>query len=273
MQTIGSWRIPSLMGILNITEDSFSDGGKYLDPRKALEQAEKLIQDGADIIDIGGESTRPGSTGVDASIEKERVLNVLTLIKSRFPEIMISVDTRKSDVASKAIGAGAEFINDVSSLSFDPGMASVLAKNPHVKLILMHMQGTPETMQDSPFYADVVGDITSYLMQKVAFAESAGIQRDRLYLDPGIGFGKDLSHNLTILSHLDEFRELGFPLVIGASRKRFINLLDPSHTDERLGGSLAAALVSALQGVEIIRVHDIKAHRQFFQVLQAISEF
>ncbi|MBW6514390.1 MAG: dihydropteroate synthase [Candidatus Syntrophosphaera sp.] len=259
------------MGILNITEDSFSDGGSFLDPGPAFMQAEKMIADGADILDIGGESTRPGSRAVDEETEMQRVLPVLARISESHPDLTISVDTRKSGVAEKAIASGAAIINDISALRFDSRMSAVLVANPEVKLIITHMQGEPETMQEDPRYEDVLESIDDFFAERIAFAATRGISRKRIMLDPGIGFGKDLSHNLRILANLGKFRRFDLPLVVGASRKRFINAVNPSDTTERIGGSLAAAWISALQGVQIVRVHDVKAHRQFFDTLLAIT--
>jgi dihydropteroate synthase len=268
---LGDIKIPRIMGILNVTEDSFSDGGRFLDLDAALNQAEKLIAEGADILDIGGESTRPGSQPVPVEMELERVVPVVREIWSKWPKIPISVDTRKSEVAQAAIELGASIINDISALRYDPGMAPVLAAHPGVKVVLMHMQGEPKTMQDDPRYEDLLAEINGFFKERIAFAQAAGIARERIVLDPGIGFGKMAGHNLKLLNSLEVFREHGLPLLIGASRKRFIAAVDPTQPDERIGGSLAAALASALQGVEYIRVHDVRAHRQFFQILIAIA--
>ena len=265
-------RQPRLMGILNITGDSFSDGGRYLNPDQALLQAQAMVRDGATIIDVGGESTRPGSEPVPAEVELARVIPVLARLRQLWPELDISVDTRKSEVAQAAIELGAAYINDVSALRADPALAPLLASNPSVKVILMHMQGEPASMQAAPHYGDVVAEVCEFFRERIAFAESVGISQDRLLLDPGIGFGKDLDHNLTLLSHLDSFRSFGLPLVLGVSRKRFIDALDPSAPDQRLGGTLAAAMVCALQKVDILRVHDVKEHRQFFAVLAGLAE-
>lgn len=262
---------PRLMGILNVTQDSFSDGGQFLDPDKALIQAEKLLDGGAQILDIGGESTRPGSAPVPVEIELQRVIPVVRLIRERHPQAVISVDTQKSAVAQSAIEAGASLINDVSALRADAGMADVLAEHPDVGVILMHMQGEPATMQEQPRYQDVVGEICEFFEQRLMYAEASQIGRGRILLDPGIGFGKTLEHNLRILANLDQFRQFGLPLVIGASRKRFIAASDGSEPNERLGGTLAAAVTSALQNADILRVHDVQAHRQFFRILQAIA--
>ena len=262
---------PRLMGIVNVTADSFSDGGRFLDPANAFEQAESLLDAGAEILDIGGESTRPGSTNVDEKTELDRVIPLIGRIHARYPGAVISVDTRKAEVARQAIIAGASMVNDVSALRFDPAMAEVLAGHPGTRLVLMHMLGEPRTMQQNPRYEDVVGEICDFFAERIAFAVDCGISQDRLLLDPGIGFGKNLEHNLTLLAQLERFREFGLPLVVGASRKRFIDALDPSAPDQRLGGTLSAALLAAWQRADILRVHDVQAHRQFFITLQAIA--
>ena len=266
------FKIPALMGILNITEDSFSDGGKFLNLKDALLQAEKLISEGADILDIGAESTRPGAEPVPEDIELQRIIPVLTEIRNRWQDIPISIDTRKSKVAEAAIDLGARIINDVSALRFDPEMADILSSHPQVKVILMHMQGEPQNMQNNPHYEDLLGEINAFFEERIAYAEVKGISRDRIYLDPGIGFGKTAEHNFQLLAHLEEFIIHQLPLVIGVSRKRFIASLDNSSVEQRLGGTLAAGLVAVLKGVEILRVHNVQAHRQFFQVLKEINE-
>ncbi len=266
-----SFKIPRLMGILNITGDSFSDGGKFLDPEKAFRQAEKLIRDGADIIDIGGESTRPGSQPVSEDEELERVIPVLKRIRSAYPDLAISVDTRKSKVAEEAIAIGIQIVNDISALRGDSSLAVVLAQNPQVQVILMHMLGEPETMQKNPRYEEVVDEVSEFFAERIAVAGINGISRKRIMLDPGIGFGKTTRHNIRLLANLESFRHFGLPLVVGASRKSFISAINASQTDERIGGSLAVAMVSALQQIEILRVHDVKAHRQFFDVINSIA--
>lgn len=264
-------KAPLLMGILNVTEDSFSDGGRFLHPDKAMDQAERLIQDGADILDIGGESTRPGSRPVSADEELKRVIPVLRRIREKYPELSISIDTQKSRVAREAIDIGIQIINDVSALRNDPKIMAVLAENPGVRVILMHMQGEPGTMQENPHYEDVISEVGDFFAERIAVAGINGVSRSRIMLDPGIGFGKTLRHNLRLLANLGGFKGFGLPLVVGASRKRFISAINPSPADERTGGSLAAGLVSSLGGIGILRVHDVKAHRQFFDVIQAIA--
>jgi len=263
--------IPRLMGILNLTPDSFSDGDRFMAPKLALEHATRLIKAGAEIIDLGGESTRPGSAEVPADQEISRVLPVLESLKADFPQIQFSVDTRHAATAEAAIKAGADIINDISALRHDRKMAALLAGYPEVKIILMHMQGQPQTMQLAPSYDDLFGEIREFFRSRIAYCESHGIDRQRLMLDPGIGFGKNLEHNLMLLKGLDLFQELELPIVLGASRKRFIDAVSPAFADQRIGGSLAAALMGALQGAVILRVHDVFEHAQFFKVLNAIT--
>lgn len=271
LQQLSQLSRPRLMGILNLTPDSFSDGGRYLIPEMAMLHAEKMIQEGADILDLGAESTRPGSSAVPLELELERIIPLVKQIRAAFPEVLISIDTRKSEVARKSIALGAQIINDISALNYDPRMVEVLTQNPQTQVVLMHMQGCPESMQDAPHYSDVVQETMDFFEERIAFAVGHGIARDRLMLDPGIGFGKDLNHNLSILAKLDRYQEFGLPVVVGASRKRFIDAIDPSAPDKRSGGSLAAALISAMQGIQILRVHNVQEHQQFFAVLSAIA--
>ncbi|MCB5247819.1 MAG: dihydropteroate synthase [Candidatus Cloacimonetes bacterium] len=265
-----AFRTPRIMGILNVTDDSFSDGGRFADPDKALAQAARLVEEGADILDIGGESTRPGAKPIPADAELRRVIPVLARIRENWPELAVSVDTRKSEVAAAAIELGAGIINDISALRHDPRMAEVLAAHPRVRLILMHMLGQPETMQENPVYGDVLAEVNAFFTARIDHAVTHGIARENILLDPGIGFGKTAEHNFRLLAGLEAFRKHGLGLVLGASRKRFIAAVDPSDAQQRIGGTLAAAAAAAWQGVEIVRVHDVKAHRQFFSVLQAI---
>lgn len=260
------------MGILNLTPDSFSDGARYLVPERALEHAARLIEAGAGIIDLGGESTRPGSQEVSPHEEIARVLPVLRVLRKRHPGIMLSVDTRHAETAEMAIEAGADIINDISALRHDPAMAGILSAHPRVKIILMHMQGQPQTMQTAPHYDDLIGEIRDFFTGRIEFCEARGIDRSRLMLDPGIGFGKNLEHNLKLLATQTPFMAFGLPLVLGASRKRFIDAICSSAPDQRLAGSLAAALSVAMQGDVILRVHDVFEHAQFFKVLGAVIE-
>ncbi|OQC07710.1 MAG: Dihydropteroate synthase [Candidatus Cloacimonetes bacterium ADurb.Bin089] len=265
-------QIPVLMGILNVTEDSFSDGAQFLDRELAVKHTEKMIAEGAEIIDMGAESTRPGSLPVPADIQIQRIIPILSYLKEKYPEVTFSVDTQKATVAEKAIEFGASIINDISALRTDPALADLLSEHPKVKVILMHMQGTPYTMQLNPVYQDVLQEINDFFQERIDFCLTKGILKENIMLDPGIGFGKNLEHNLTILANLKTFKEFGLPLVVGASRKSFIDKISPSSPSQRLGGCLAAALVSACEGINILRVHDVLLHKQFFEVLTVIAK-
>ena len=265
-------QIPVLMGILNVTEDSFSDGAQFLDRELAVKHTEKMIAEGAEIIDMGAESTRPGSLPVPADIQIQRIIHILSYLKEKYPEVTFSVDTQKATVAEKAIEFGASIINDISALRTDPALADLLSAHPKVKVILMHMQGTPYTMQLNPVYQDVLKEINDFFQERIDFCLTKGILKENIMLDPGIGFGKNLEHNLTILANLKTFKEFGLPLVVGASRKSFIDKISPSSPSQRLGGCLAAALVSACEGINILRVHDVLLHKQFFEVLTVIAK-
>jgi dihydropteroate synthase len=257
-----TWRLggfPRLMGIVNVTPDSFSDGGTILDPARAADHAVQLLADGADIIDIGGESTRPGATPTSDEEELTRIIPVIERIV-RTTAAVISVDTRRSAVARRALDAGAVIVNDVSGLSFDPAMPSVCARS-GAGIICMHMQGTPQTMQLDPQYADVVGEITAYLAGRLDALEQAGIPRERVVVDPGIGFGKTAAHNLSILQNIERFRSLGRPVLVGHSRKRFLGKLLGRPIDELSAGTIGVSIALALQGTDLLRVHDVAATR------------
>ena len=259
---------PLLMGVVNVTPDSFSDGGDFLEPKKAIDHALQLLEDGADILDIGGESTRPGAAPVTPEEEQRRILPVIRGIKDKAPKAIISVDTRNSDTMQKAIECGADIINDVSALTHDPQSLSVVSKA-QIPVILMHMQGTPETMQNKPKYQDVVEDILDYLKGRIDDCMANGIDQKNIICDPGIGFGKTLEDNLTILKNLDKFQALECSILLGVSRKSFIEKLVPgTPADQRLAGSLAAAITGLDQGVQIFRVHDVKETKQAFMVWQ-----
>ncbi len=264
--------IPELMGILNLTEDSFSDGSLYLDGVKACLHAEKMLAQGARVIDLGAESTRPGALPVGPQIQLTRLIPVLAELKRKHPEALFSIDTQSSIVAWDTIAKGADIINDISALRHDSKMVAVLAAHPHVKVILMHMQGTPETMQQNPNYENVLAEIKAFFQERIEFCLKEGIKAENILLDPGIGFGKTLEHNLDILANLNYFRDLGCPLVLGASRKSFINMLIPSEPQQRLEGTLAAAVYACLDGVAYLRVHDVKEHASFLTIFKAISE-
>jgi dihydropteroate synthase len=262
---------PLLMGVVNVTPDSFSDGGDYLDPAAALSHARQLLEEGADILDVGGESTRPNASPVSPAEEQSRVLPVIAALKKERSETIISVDTRHADTMEQAIAVGADIINDVSALTHDPRSLDVVAKA-KVPVILMHMQGTPETMQNKPEYNDVVEDILAYLRGRIEKCEAAGVDQSKIICDPGIGFGKTLENNLTILKNLNKFHSLGCSILLGASRKSFIEKLVPgSPANERLAGSLAAAIQGLEQGVQVFRVHDVKETRQAFILWQALQ--
>jgi dihydropteroate synthase len=252
-----SFKRPLVMGVLNVTPDSFSDGGRFLSIDAALGQAQRMIDEGADIIDIGGESTRPGSDPTPANEEQDRVLPVIEYVHREF-DTPVSIDTYNSATARTALDAGAAIVNDVSALRFDPDMASLVAdrKSP---VILMHMLGRPRNMQLKPRYEDCVREIGEFFEERIEYAESQGIERLQIILDPGIGFGKRLHDNLDILARLAEFTRFGRPVMVGASRKSFIEKLNPvgSEADERIGGSIAAVIIAVTHGASIVRVHDV----------------
>jgi dihydropteroate synthase len=257
-----------LMGIVNVTPDSFSDSGVHLDPDRAVEHGLSLACEGADILDIGGESTRPGSLPVPEDEELGRVLPVLRKLRPR-TSVLISVDTTKSAVACAALDAGADIINDTSGLRADPEMAGVVARS-GAAVILMHMRGTPRTMQEAPRYDDLLGEVRSFLAARLREAEAAGIPAERLIVDPGIGFGKTAEHNLTLLNQLDFFQDLGRPVCVGFSRKAFIGRVLGTPPAERLEGTMAAAVLSVSRGAHILRVHDIGPVAKAVRMAEAI---
>lgn len=263
--------VPRIMGILNVTPDSFSDGGLFLKPEAAVMQA-RLMASGADIIDIGGESTRPGAVEVSEDEETARTAPVIRALREGGMEVPISIDTRKSGVANAALLAGASWVNDVTALQFDPGMATLVARS-GAPVILMHSIASPALMQDDPRYDDVVLDVYDALAARVAEAEAAGIRRENIAIDPGIGFGKTLSHNLALLQRLSLFHALGLPVLLGASRKRFIGTIGAeAEAARRMPGSLAVALWGVAQGVQMIRVHDVTETRQALSLWQACNK-
>ncbi len=262
---------PRVMGVVNVTPDSFSDGGRYLDHAAALAHARRLITEGADILDIGGESTRPHAEPVSQADEIARVVPLIEAIR-RDSSIPISIDTMKPAVARAAVAAGAGLWNDVTALGFAPDSMATAAEL-GCEVVLMHMRGEPATMQDDPRYDDVVAEVRAFLSARAEAAMAAGVPRKRILLDPGIGFGKALEHNLQLLRNLDQIADLGFSVVLGVSRKRFVRSIDPSAAEasDRLGGSLAAALWGADHGASILRVHDVRETVQALKVWKALK--
>ncbi|MDB5482991.1 MAG: dihydropteroate synthase [Caulobacteraceae bacterium] len=262
---------PLVMGILNVTPDSFSDGGRFTMLDDAVARAARMIADGADILDIGGESTRPGATPVGEVEELSRVIPVIEALAAR-GGVPLSIDTRRSRVARAAMAAGAQMWNDVSALGGDTGSLAAAAEL-GCRVVLMHMRGEPATMQRDPHYEDVVAEVTSWLAERARVAMSAGVERERIWLDPGIGFGKTLAHNLALLAALDRLVELGFPVLLGASRKGMIRKVDRTAEDplDRLGGSLAIALAGARARCAMVRVHDVRETAQALKVMAAID--
>ncbi|MFK3860263.1 dihydropteroate synthase [Pseudoalteromonas rhizosphaerae] len=266
---------PVIMGILNVTPDSFSDGGRYYQTDSAVIQAQKLLADGATILDIGGESTRPGAPDVSLEDELARVIPAIEAIRahsdSAVNDCIISIDTSKSEVMRQAILAGADIVNDVRALQ-EPNALATVAQYPDVAVCLMHMQGQPRSMQNSPHYDDLFSDINDFFVQRINACETAGIQRQQLILDPGFGFGKTLSHNYQLLARFNEFNHFGLPVLAGLSRKSMIGNLLNRQTNERLAGSLAGALIAAQNGAKIIRVHDVKETADVLGVWQACEQ-
>lgn len=265
-----------VMGILNLTPDSFSDGGLYLDPGAAVARAHQMQEEGADLLDLGAESTRPGGgvygdgcTELSADEEWRRLGPVLDRLRRELPNATLSIDTRKAEVARRALGAGADLINDVGGLR-DPALLAVVIEA-GCPVVAMHSRGELRTMQQNIHFTDVVAEVKAELAAMAEHALAAGLRREQLVLDPGIGFGKKLEHNLALLARLDELRELGFPLLLGASRKSFIQAVSPAPPEQRLGGSLAAAACAFRAGVAFLRVHDVAPTRQFLRVLAAIE--
>jgi dihydropteroate synthase len=257
-----------VMGIVNVTPDSFSDGGKYFDPSRAVAHGEQMAHDGADIVDIGGESTRPGARPISADEEISRVLPVIRGLRAKI-SLPISIDTTKSEVARAALDEGADVVNDISALGFDPAMAPLVARE-KAPIVLMHMQGTPRIMQQNPFYENVVEEVKEFLRRRVQFALAAGVEADKIIVDPGIGFGKNIEHNLALLRGLGALADLGRPILVGTSRKTFIGKLLDAAPEERLEGSLAAAVAAALAGANIVRVHDVKEAARAVRVADAL---
>jgi dihydropteroate synthase len=257
-----------IMGVVNVTPDSFSDGGLFLDPERAIEHGLELAADGADVLDIGGESTRPGAEAVSIEGELERVVPVIQgLATGR----RLSIDTSKLPVAAAALEAGATMVNDITAFRADGGMAGLCAER-DCEVVLMHMQGTPRTMQEDPEYDDVVDDVKAFLAERMRFAIGEGVAEERIWLDPGIGFGKTAEHNLELLRRLGELADLGRPLVVGTSRKSFIGKVTGAPVDQRLGGTIATCAIAFANGATMLRVHDVREVVEAMTVAEAILE-
>ena len=258
-----------VMGIVNVTPDSFSDGGKFFSPEVAISHASKLITQGADIIDIGGESTRPGAEQVSESEELKRVIPVIEKIRTDNPTILISIDTTKASVAKHAVEAGANIINDVSGLSFDDNMISVVGSF-NIPVVIMHMKGNPQNMQLNPDYKDIVNEILDFFKMKIEIAIQSGINRSMIILDPGIGFGKTVEHNFELLSRLNEFNVLELPIMIGPSRKSFIGITLDLPPEDRIEGTAAAVSAGVMNGASIVRVHDVKSMKRVVRIIEKV---
>ena len=255
---------PNIMGILNLTPDSFSDGGKFNSKLKGTKQALKMFKSGANIIDIGGESTKPGSKGINAKIEWNRINKILKSVCKKIP---ISLDTRKSEIMQKGIKLGVKIINDVSGLNYDPRTINILNKY-KIPFVLQHSQGTPENMQNNPIYKNVLLDIYDFFDKKIRFLRSIGIKHNNIIIDPGIGFGKNLKHNMNLIRNISIFHSLGFPILVGISRKKFIKELSGDNdTKNRTGGTVSSVIYLMMQGVQILRVHEVN------EILQGIKVF
>jgi dihydropteroate synthase len=258
-----------IMGVLNVTPDSFSDGGRYFQQEKAVAHGIRLAEEGADIIDVGGESTRPFSDPVSVQEELDRVIPVIEALSRRIDTIL-SIDTTKAQVAEAAVRAGSRLINDISGLRFDPSMARVAAES-NFPVILMHMKGTPQNMQETPFYTDLIPEIAEFFKERIDYAVSSGIVRERIILDPGIGFGKTFDHNLQIINRLKDFAYIGRPILLGTSRKAFIGKVLGKDADQREIGTAATAAIGIYNGARIVRVHDVAIAKQITVTVDAIK--
>jgi dihydropteroate synthase len=256
-----------LMGIINVTPDSFSDGGLFLEPERAIRHARELVADGADLLDVGGESTRPGARAVTGEEELARVAPVLAGLGD--VEVPISIDTTKTLVAEAALDAGAEIVNDVTAMRAEPELAHLCAQR-GCGVVLMHMQGDPRTMQDDPTYDDVVDDVRAFLAERIEAATDAGVAEERIWVDPGIGFGKTVEHNLELLGRLGELRDLGRPIVVGTSRKSFLGRLTGREVTDRLGSTIASSVLALRAGAAVLRVHDVAEVNQAVRVAEAV---
>lgn len=259
------------MGILNVTPDSFSDGGNFLKHSNALKHAESLIRDGADIIDIGGESSRPGSSPVTKAEELKRVIPIINLVRKNFPDILISIDTYKSEVASEAINFGADLVNDITGLKGCNKMASLISKT-KVPIVIMHMRGKPKNMQHNTHYTDLISEISTFFKSQIDLAKSYGITDDKIILDPGIGFGKSLDQNFIILKNINIFCDLGYPILIGTSRKSFLTKILNTNSNDVIEGTIASSLFCILNGASILRVHDVKEIKRSVQIFEKIMK-
>lgn len=262
--------VPSIMGVLNVTPDSFSDGGRFLARDAALARARRMLEEGADLIDIGGESTRPRSRGVSVQEELDRVLPVIEAIGAELP-VTISIDTSKPEVMRAAVAAGARMINDVTALRAEGALDTVRALE-GVAVCLMHMKGEPRTMQSAPAYEDVVAEVRGFLLERVQACEAHGVERSRLVIDPGFGFGKTVAHNLRLLGRLEALVDTGLPVMVGFSRKSTLGRLLGRDVDERVSGSVATAVIAALKGAAIVRVHDVAPTRDALLVAAAVAD-
>ena len=261
---------PVLMGVLNVTPDSFSDGGEFFGKEVAAVRAAAMLEEGAEIIDVGGESTRPGSGPVSPEEEDRRVIPVVQGILAEHPDAVVSIDTHRSETAEAALAAGARIVNDVTALRGDPRMARVVAEA-RCPVILMHMLGEPKTMQRDPSYEDVVREVRDFLAERAEHAIAEGVEPEKIIIDPGIGFGKTLDHNLALLRHLDAIVELGFPVLVGVSRKSFIGrITGVEEASERVFGTVAANVIAYERGVTFFRVHDVRANREALAVAEAV---
>jgi dihydropteroate synthase len=258
-----------IMGILNVTPDSFSDGGKFLDPRAAIDHAKHMVEQGADIIDVGGESSRPGSDPVSVEDEKRRVIPVIRKLVKEL-DVPLSIDTYKSQVAKDALDAGACLVNDISGLRFSSDMAELVA-DAKASVVVMHIKGTPKTMQKDPKYKDVVKEVMGELKAQTDLARKAGISKDRILIDPGIGFGKTVDHNCKLIAEVGQLRKLGYPILIGTSRKTFIGKVLGTEVDDRLEGTIATNVVAVLGGVDFVRVHDVKEIKMALTMTDRLS--
>lgn len=262
--------LPRLMGIVNVTPDSFSDGGEFLDPQRAVDHALELVEAGADLLDIGGESTRPGSQPVPSDEQIRRVLPVVERLRN-VTDVPLSIDTTDAEVARRTLEAGADVINDISGLTFDPEMVGVCAAS-DCGVVCMHIQGTPQTMQDAPHYDDVVPEVQAFLAERLEHLAAGGIDRERVVLDPGIGFGKTAAHNLELMHRLPELHRLGRPVLIGHSRKRFLGKILGRKVEERTAGTIGVSVALAALGADLLRVHDVRAVRDALVVWRTLLD-